>query len=564
MSANWMASSTNNNELKLLYDAVSKLVQLSKKANITIPVGKDSLSMNTTWMNDKKEHIVESPVSLVLSAFASIKDVDLHVTPYCKGPQSLYFIDLGSGQNRMGGSALHQSLNIINEDVPKLDNINLLIDFFNCIQKLIKNKTINAYHDKSDGGLFATLSEMAFASDSSIDMDPKDSSFKELSDRELIKYLFNEELGCVVAVNSSDIEEFERTVNDHSKAIASRTKFIGFIHSIIDPNLGSKVFRIRTNSVFGGVDIPMETLKTHWSHLSYKIQSVRDNPLTAKTDYEIKKQTLVTRKPYTTFKHKLISKSYLNLKNKPKVAIFREQGTNGHKEMANSFMQSGFDCYDLHTNDLTNNPSILQTFDGLAICGGFSFGDVLGAGYGWANKILYNENISSNMYKFFHNKHKFSLGVCNGCQMLSHIKDLIPGAQHWPKFIQNESNQFEARQVNVNIAKSNSILFKDMEGSMIPIIVSHGEGKVDIQNKKQLRQVTMKFSLNGKNTELYPFNPNGSIDGATGFCNKDGRINIMMPHPERLFNLSNFSWAPEEWEISPWKKVFYNLREWIG
>ena len=556
MSANWMASSTNNNELKSLYDAVSKLAQLSKKTNITIPVGKDSLSMNTTWMNNQKEYVVESPVSLVLSAFSSIQDVNLHITPYCKDSQNLYLIDLGSGKNRMGGSALHQSLNIIDQDIPKLDNINLIINFFNCIQKLIKNKIINAYHDKSDGGLFVTLSEMAFASNSSFSIDEKD--LGKFSDTKLIEYLFNEELGCVVAVNDSDIEKFEKIIKSY--LLTKQTKRIGDIFSDLQSgNTNQFCYIVTKKPIF----ISLSSLRAYWSYLSYKIQSIRDNSSTAEAEYEIKKQTPLTYNPYITFKHKPISKIYLNLKNKPKVAIFREQGTNGHKEMANSFIQSGFDCFDLHTNDLTDNPSRLQTFDGLAICGGFSFGDVLGAGYGWANKILYNDYLSSNMYKFFHNKHKFVLGVCNGCQMLSHLKHLIPGATHWPKFVQNKSNQFEARQVNVNITKSNSILFKDMEGSMIPIIVSHGEGRIDIQNKKQLKQVTMKYSLNGKNTEQYPFNPNGSIDGATGFCNKDGRINIMMPHPERLFSLSNFSWAPEEWKISPWKKLFYNTREWI-
>ena len=557
MSANWMASSTNNNELKSLYDAVSKLAQFSKKTNITIPVGKDSLSMSTTWINNKKEHVVESPVSLVLSAFASIQDVDLHITPYCKGVQNLYLIDLGAGKNRMGGSALHQSLNIIDKDVPKLDDINLIVKFFNCIQKLIKNKIINGYHDKSDGGLFVTLSEIAFASNASFSMNEK--SLGELSNTELIEYLFNEELGCVVAVNDDDTRKFEKVIKSYS--LTKHTKCIGHLFADLqNSGVGEFCYISTKEPIF----LLLNSLRKYWSYLSYQIQSIRDNSLTADAEYKAKQQTPVIHNPNITFKHKPISKTYLNLKNKPKIAIFREQGTNGHKEMANSFMQSGFDCYDLHTNDLTDNPSRLQIFDGLAICGGFSFGDVLGAGYGWANKILYNDDISSNMYKFFHNKHKFVLGVCNGCQMLSHIKHLIPGATHWPKFVQNKSKQFEARQVNVNITKSNSILFKDMEGSIIPIIVSHGEGRIDINNKTKLKQVTMKYSLNGTNTEQYPFNPNGSIDGVTGFCNNDGRVNIMMPHPERLFSLSNFSWAPEEWKISPWRKIFYNAREWIG
>ena len=564
MSANWMASSSNKDELKSLYDAVSKLSHLCKKTNITIPVGKDSLSMNTTWKKNKNFE-VESPVSLILSAFSSIRNIDLHVTPYCSEECELYLIDLGSGKNRMGGSALHQAMKHIDIDVPRLDNINLIVKFFNCIQNLIKNNLIKAYHDRSDGGLFTTLAEIAFASNASIIIDNPD--LRKLSNTKLIEYLFNEELGCVVAISKSDIKKFEKIINTYS--LKKQTKYIGNIYTDVTSArtlfAGESYLILRSQK---DILLPLPLLRRAWSNLSYNIQTLRDNPSTAKSEYDNKIKSNENRfaiSPYFLFEDKKISKRFLNLKNKPKVAIFREQGTNGHKEMANSFTQSGFECYDLHTNDLIDSPSVLQTFDGLAICGGFSFGDVLGAGEGWANKILYNDQISSNMYKFFHNKHKFILGVCNGCQMLSNMKHLIPGATHWPKFIENESKQFEARQVNVRIIKSNSILFKDMERSLIPIIVSHGEGRIDIKNAKELKQVTMKFADNlGDITESYPFNPNGSIDGVTGFCNHDGRVNIMMPHPERLFDISSFSWAPKEWKLSPWAKIFYNAREWMG
>ena len=252
-------------------------------------------------------------------------------------------------------------------------------------------------------------------------------------------------------------------------------------------------------------------------------------------------------------------------KSKPKIAIFREQGINGHKEMSNAFNLAGFDSYDINTNDIINNPDILDHYKGLVACGGFSYGDVLGAGRGWANKIIYNENAFNALSEFFNSKDKFTLGVCNGCQMLSNLKEIIPGSTHWPKFIQNDSKQFEARQVLINIPKSNSILFNDMHGSIIPIIVSHGEGKVFSSNTKGLKKITMTYVDNkGKKTMKYPSNPNGSSGGATGFCNNDGRINIMMPHPERLIHINNFSWTPSKWKVSPWLKMFINAREWIN
>ena len=312
----------------------------------------------------------------------------------------------------------------------------------------------------------------------------------------------------------------------------------------------------------------LSNLRKYWSELSYLIQSKRDNQKTAKEEYNSKinfhKDLKNQIGPKITYTPVDKSKKYSVLKHKPKMAIFREQGVNGHKEMANAFRLAGFDCYDINTNDIINNPEILNSYKGLVACGGFSYGDVLGAGRGWANKIIHNENAYNALSLFFNSKNKFTLGVCNGCQMLSNLKEIIPGSSHWPSFTHNNSNQFEARQVLVKIPKSNSILFKGMHESIIPIIVSHGEGKVTVSKSNDLKKITMAYVDNsGNKTTSYPNNPNGSVSGATGFCNNDGRINIMMPHPERLMHINNFSWAPPKWKTSPWVKLFNNAREWV-
>ena len=549
LSANWMANSSNEKELHSLYSSVDRLSSLCSKCNIVIPVGKDSLSMSTKWF-DKKPKEVESPLSLVLSAFSSIKDVNKYVTPQASGNSDLYLIDLGRNKNRMGGSALHQTMNISNNTPPRINSMKELIAYFNCTQELIKKNLLNAYHDRSDGGLIITLIEMAFASNMSAVVNRFDCD-------DYIKFIFNEELGGVFAISNKNKDEFLRIIKKHK--LNDNIYHLGKLKFDNNPALTLKQLDYKET---------LCNLRKDWSELSYLIQSKRDNKKTAYDEYKSKieshKNISKNIEPEINFSLKNINKRFLSLQKKPKIAIFREQGVNGHKEMANAFKLVGFDCYDINTNDVIRNPNILEDFVGLVACGGFSYGDVLGAGRGWANKIIHNENAYSSLSKFFTDKNKFSLGICNGCQMLANLRTIIPGCDHWPDFISNTSNQFEARQVLVKIAKTKSIFFRDMDKSILPVIVSHGEGKISI-NKKNVKKPTLSFVDNfGNLTMNYPYNPNGSAHGATGFCNNDGRINIMMPHPERLIHVNNYSWAPKTWKHSPWLKFFINAREWVN
>jgi phosphoribosylformylglycinamidine synthase len=551
LSANWMANSSDKNELSQLYQSVKRLSSLCRQSEMIIPVGKDSLSMSTKW-KEKKQKEVKSPVSLVLSAFASIDNINTYVTPRTELNSDLYLIDLGDNHNRMGGSALDQVCNITQNEPPRINNLESVINYFKCTQELLKNDLLNAYHDKSDGGLITTIIEMGFASNMSIKLKKCN-----LKSNDAIKYLFNEELGGVYAVSRSDKKQFLNIVKKYK--LDQFIYNIGIIKKEDNPLLDISEYNYVES---------LCNLRKSWSELSHLIQSNRDNKKTALQEYKSKIQSHQNVSKYIhsklSFKLKDVNKKYLNIKSKPKIAIFREQGVNGHKEMANAFKYVGFDAYDVNTNDIINNPEILNDYSGLVACGGFSYGDVLGAGRGWANKIIHNQDAYKTLSKFFKAKDKFTLGVCNGCQMLSNLKEIIPGSAHWPDFVRNNSNQFEARQVLVKIPKSNSILFNDMHNSIIPIIVSHGEGKISITNSKNLKKITMSYVDNyGNKTKDYPFNPNGSIDGATGFCNIDGRINIMMPHPERLLHINNFSWAPSDWKISPWLKLFINAREWV-
>jgi phosphoribosylformylglycinamidine synthase len=551
LSANWMANSSSEKELFNLYTSVNRLSSICRKLDIVIPVGKDSLSMSTKW-KDQKNKEVKSPISLVLSAFSSISDVEKYVTPRTEKNSQLFLLDLGNNANRMGGSALDQTCNINNNEPPKINNLNDLNNFFNCTQALIKNNILNAYHDKSDGGLITTIIEMGFSSNMSIKLNKLN-----LNNQELYKFLFNEELGGVFAISKNNENKFFNIIKKYK--LDHLLHELGSIKKEEDPSLDISEYNYTES---------LSNLRKYWSELSYLIQSKRDNQKTAKEEYDSKinfhKDVKNQIDPKITYTPIDKSKKYSVLKHKPKMAIFREQGVNGHKEMANAFRLAGFDCYDINTNDIINNPEILNSYKGLAACGGFSYGDVLGAGRGWANKIIHNEDAYNALSLFFNSKDKFTLGVCNGCQMLSNLKEIIPGSSHWPSFTHNNSNQFEARQVLVKIPKSNSILFKGMHESIIPIIVSHGEGKVTVSKSHDLKKITMAYvDDSGKKTTLYPNNPNGSVSGATGFCNNDGRINIMMPHPERLIHINNFSWAPPKWKTSPWVKIFNNAREWV-
>ena len=548
LSANWMASSSNKYEMSKLFFGVRRLSELCKELNLTIPVGKDSLSMKTSWKIGKKDFEVESPVSLVLSAFSKIRNTDDIVTPDLQGNGEIYLIDLSNNNQRMGGSAFEQIKSSISSDVPKIDNINIIKKFFKLSQILISKKIISAYHDKSDGGLFATLAEMAFSGNKSLKIDKILSYIN--TDEKLNKFFFNEELGVVVEVPKKKKNMFDKIC---SKYLVKSS----LIH--LGNSLSRKNQTIDIKSYYP-ISFPLSDLRRSWSKLSYNIQRLRDNPKTALEEYKTKIEMHKSKtKPKFKYSRTVIKKVFKS--RKPKVAIFREQGVNGHKEMANAFVNSGFECHDITTNDLSDS---LSGYSGLIACGGFSYGDVLGAGRGWSQKILQNNQYRDVLENFFTDTTKFALGVCNGCQMLSYLTDLIPGSNLWPSFSQNTSRQFEARLSRVMIKKSNSIFLRNMGGSVLPLIVSHGEGKATFKNKKDINNAIINYvDLTNKKTNSYPFNPNGSKEGATGFSNTDGRVTIMMPHPERLYHLTTYSSKPDNWISSPWKQFFDNAREWL-
>ena len=548
LSANWMASSSNKDEMSKLFFGVRRLSELCKALNITIPVGKDSLSMKTSWKNGKKDYEVESPVSLVLSAFSKINDIHDIITPDLQGNGEIYLIDLGNGNQRLGGSAFEQVKSSISSDTPKIDDINLIKRFFKLSQTLINRKIISAYHDKSDGGLFTTLTEMAFSGNKSLNID-KILSYID-TDEKLNKFFFNEELGVVVEVPKKKKVMFERLC---SKYIVKSS----LIHLGISLSRKNQTIDIKS---YYPISFLLCDLRRSWSKLSYNIQRLRDNSKTALEEYK-SKIDIHKRNTNPKFKYqsRIIKKVFK--RRKPKVAILREQGVNGHREMANAFTNSGFECHDITTNDLSDT---LSGFSGLVACGGFSYGDVLGAGRGWSQKILHNNQYRDVLENFFNDTTKFALGVCNGCQMLSYLTDLIPGSNLWPSFSQNTSRQFEARLSRVIIKKSNSIFLRNMGGSVLPLIVSHGEGKATFKNKKDINNAIINYvDLTNKKTNSYPFNPNGSKEGATGFSNTDGRVTIMMPHPERLYHLTTYSFKPDNWTSSPWKQFFDNARAWL-
>lgn len=550
-SANWMAACGEPGQDEKLYGTVNAVSHLCKELGIAIPVGKDSLSMNTVWSENNQSKKVASPLSLNITAFARVADVRQSLTPQLQqdADTTLIYIDLAEGKQRLGGSALCQVYEQIENETPDLENSNLLIAFFQSLQILNESDLILAYHDRSDGGLFVTLAEMAFAGHTGIDINL-------LNSESLIASLFNEELGAVIQVRKDDEENVRQTFIDagiSQNAIQS----IGTIN-------GSYTFKLNHNdaTIF---NLPITELHKKWANTSFQIQSIRDNPDCAKQEFD---QTgnkddsgLFVD---TSFKLESNPLLFINTNVKPKMAILREQGVNGQLEMAAAFDRAGFECIDVHMQDLIDERVKLDSFNGLVACGGFSYGDVLGAGGGWAKTILYNNKLSKMFETFFNRTDTFALGICNGCQMMSQLRDLIPGTSSWPDFLRNKSEQFEARLVMVEVMESPSILLKDMIGSKMPVVVAHGEGRVSdsvINANAALRYVDFA----GKPTEHYPSNPNGSPNGLTGFSNDDGRITIMMPHPERVFLRKQFSYLPAKWnhEYSPWMKMFLNARAWL-
>ncbi|RKZ49914.1 MAG: phosphoribosylformylglycinamidine synthase [Gammaproteobacteria bacterium] len=568
-SANWMAACGQDGEDAKLFNTVQAVSELCQKLGICIPVGKDSLSMNTVWSDrdSDSQNQVTSPLSLSITAFAPVIDVRQSLTPELRteletelGETRLLLIDLGLGKNRLGGSCLTQVYQEISGSTPDVESIQDLKVFFRSVQLLNEAGIILAYHDRSDGGLFTTLSEMAFAARQGIDINLDYSGAD--SSGEILPALFNEELGAIIQIRAEDLHEVHKAFKD--------AEFLqDHIHEIGTLNQDRKLRIIKNKeTVF---EEELLSLHRSWSETTFKMQALRDNPVSAKQEYD---RLLDNDDPglfvdITFNADEQIHAPYVNSGAKPRMAVLREQGVNGQVEMAAAFHHAEFECIDLHMSDIISGSVSLASFKGLVACGGFSYGDVLGAGRGWANSVLFNEVARNEFQSFFARQDTFGLGVCNGCQMFSHLKDIIPGAEHWPVFNRNISEQFEARLVMVKVLNSPSILLTGMQDSQLPIVVAHGEGRVEHQNEESAKQVIATIQYidhSGKTTEIYPMNPNGSPQGQTGFTTNDGRFTIMMPHPERVFLKKQYSWLPGTWnaENGPWMRMFYNARQWIS
>ena len=549
LSANWMCASGFPGEDAKLYEAVKAIgMELCPKLGLTIPVGKDSMSMKSTWNENGDEKSVTAPLSLIISAFSKIPDARIQVTPLLntKVDSELFLIDLGLGKNRMGGSCLAQVYNQVGRTSPDLDDPTLFAKFFSLINRLNKEKLISAYHDRSDGGVVTTLLEMAFASHCGI----------EIRGSNTINELFNEELGCVIQVpiinKPKILKELESIgLKEFTLPIAK----INNTDEILIYQKDKLVFRKKR-----------EDLHKDWSSTSFEISKLRDNPKCSESENEELVKISDGLKVKTTYDiNESISAPYLNRGARPKIAILREQGINGHIEMAAAFTKAGFDASDVHMSEILSGKTSLKQFQGLAACGGFSYGDVLGAGRGWANSILLNSMAKDEFSEYFSRTDSFTLGVCNGCQMVSNLKEIIPSSEKWPSFERNVSEQFEARFTSVKIGKTNSIFFNEMEGSIIPIAIAHGEGKTNFNTEHSKANIAMQYvNYSGNPTQAYPHNPNGSENAIASICDDSGRITIMMPHPERVFRSIQNSWHPDDWqERSPWMRMFENARKWV-
>ena len=558
LSANWMSSSGQPGEDEKLYRTVEAVgMNFCPELGITIPVGKDSMSMRTSWKERGEDKAVTSPLSLIITAFSPVQDVRKTLTPQLRndlGDTTLLYIDLGENKNRMGGSILAQTYNTLSNNSPDVDDTKILKAFFGAIQELSSDGSIIAYHDRSDGGLFTTLVEMSFAGHVGIDISLDEQKADSLN------ILFNEELGAVIQIATKSAEY----VKKYFSKINIPATTIAKLNS-------SEAITISRDSVLLYSKNFLELLRD-WSETSFQIQAKRDNSECAKQEFD----GLLIHDPGISVDlafdiNENITKPYINRAARPRIAILREQGINGQVEMAAAFDRAEFDSIDVHMSDLLSGRVKLNSFKGLVACGGFSYGDVLGAGEGWAKTILFNEKLKEEFQAFFNRNDSFSLGVCNGCQMLSNLKELIPGAECWPKFVRNTSEQFEARFSLVRIEPSPSVLLSGMAGSVMPVAVAHGEGRVEFKNNSEAKKynssggVTLRFIDNLKQTtERYPSNPNGSLMGITGVTSTDGRANIMMPHPERVFRAVTNSWHPSEWkEDGPWLRLFRNARTFV-
>ena len=629
LSANWMAAPAIPGDGADLYAAVQAVgLELCPALGITIPVGKDSMSMSTVWNDaatgEKKR--ITAPVSLIVSAFAPVADIRLTLTPQLQRPALepvevgsltanpavnaapsthplnsdqeqdtvLLLIDLGRGKNRLGGSILAQTVSQMGEATPDVDNATDLKKFWNAIQLLGRQKKLLAYHDRSDGGLLATVVEMAFAGHTGVDLEIPQG-------HEVFSSLFAEELGAVIQIRADDLDDVSLTLREHGfKACTTRVGTLNRTHTFRITRGGKTLFE---ENLFN--------LRAIWSDVTRRIAQLRDNPAAAESEHRLRldpKNPGITPKitfdlgraptehtenteakptdsaPVSASSAKSTVKtptsassdssvsSVGNSPSRPPIAILREQGVNGEVEMAAAFTRAGFTAIDVHMTDILSGRVSLRDFRGLAACGGFSYGDVLGAGEGWAKSILFNPRARAEFADFFAREDTFALGVCNGCQMMSNLHSIIPGSDHWPRFVQNQSERYEGRYVSVRIEPSPSILFAGMAGSVLPIAVAHGEGYAEFADPAAMQRCSTSGLVAGRFvdnhhhvTEQYPLNPNGSPQGMTALTTTNGRVTIMMPHPERVFRSACMSWSPADWpEDSPWMKLFRNARAWVG
>ncbi|MCU1728277.1 phosphoribosylformylglycinamidine synthase [Pseudomonas sp. 7P_10.2_Bac1] len=564
LSANWMSAAGHPGEDARLYDTVKAVgMELCPELGITIPVGKDSMSMQTRWNDEGADKSVTSPLSLIVTGFAPVLDIRQTLTPELrmdKGLTDLILIDLGRGQNRMGASILAQTYGKLGKQAPDVDDAEDLKAFFAVIQGLNADGHLLAYHDRSDGGLLTSVMEMAFAGHCGLNL-----TLDCLADSvgQLPAVLFNEELGAVIQVRQ-----------DATADVLAQFSAAGLgecVDVIGQPLNNSEVtITFHDEKVFAG---QRGELQRQWAETSFQIQRMRDNADCAQQEFDV---LLEEDNPGLTVQLSFdvnanISAPYIKKGIRPQVAVLREQGVNGQVEMAAAFDRAGFNAIDVHMSDILAGRVDLNEFKGLVACGGFSYGDVLGAGEGWAKSALFNARARDAFQGFFERSDSFSLGVCNGCQMMSNLSELIPGSELWPHFVRNRSEQFEARVAMVQVQESNSIFLQGMAGSRMPIAIAHGEGHAEFASPEALLQadlsgtVALRFVDNhGKVTEKYPANPNGSPRGITGLTSRDGRVTIMMPHPERVFRAVQNSWRPEEWsEDAPWLRMFRNARVWV-
>ena len=563
LSANWMAACGNEGEDEKLYRTVEAVSQACQALDLSIPVGKDSLSMKTVWQDGEEKKSVVSPLSLIISAFAPVKDVRKTVTPELKNVEDsvLLFIDLGFGKARMGGSAFGQVYNNMSGDAPDLDDTGRLKDFYGVIQQLVAEDKLLAYHDRSDGGLFATLAEMAFAGRCGLNVDLTSLVVNQADVNEAsIRVLFNEELGAVIQIAKQDVAAVEALFKEADLAL----------HTVAAISTDEKI--VIRNQVGIVLEQNRADLQRAWQETSHAIQRLRDNPACADSEFALigdnERSALFADVKFDV--NEDIAAPFVNSGAKPKIAILREQGVNGQIEMAAAFTRAGFDAYDVHMSDLMAGRVHLADFKMLAACGGFSYGDVLGAGEGWAKSILFHPALRDQFAAFFADPNTLTLGVCNGCQMVSNLAEIIPGTAGWPKFKRNLSEQFEARLSMVHVPKSASLILNEMQGSSLPVVVSHGEGRADFAlhggNISADLGIALQY-VDGQNqvTQTYPLNPNGSPQGIAGVTNADGRVTIMMPHPERVYRAAQMSWKPEDWtELSGWYRLFAGARKALG